>query len=199
MGFDFEIILRKLTSCLPIILLLPLVSLVVFALNAEALPFNKDMFKSQNVRTGDMVRPVPPESVPIGGLVDRLETEADAQALSNPVKADELSLAAGKRLFEVNCSTCHGYYNDGVHKASPIGELDPNTKLPKKLLLPPPDLSGKTPGSETYRTRSDGFFYGTIHFGGAAFMPRMGFKLSSQETWDIVNYIRSIQGVSSEH
>lgn len=144
---------------------------------AQALPFNTDMYHSQPI-TGDIMRPKAKESVPMGSLDRRVESKEEAAKLENPSKADPLSAANGERLFAVNCSPCHGNFADG--KQISVG--------PVARFMPGPDLT-----AQMYKDRTDGFFYGTIHFGGMALMPGYGYKLSPQEHWDIVNYIRKFQ------
>jgi mono/diheme cytochrome c family protein len=144
-----------------------------------ALPFNDDMVDVQK-RTGVMMRQKAPGTVPVGMSQYYVMSKAEAEKLVNPVKADERSIANGKRLFAINCTPCHG---DISKKPWAPGYVA------AKLPLIPPD-----PTTEAYKARSDGFFYGTIHFGGAALMPALGWKLSPTEHWDVVNYIRKEQG-----
>ncbi len=145
---------------------------------ASALPFNDDMISGQYL-AGHIMRPKDPNSVPVGSLAERVGSFAEAQSLVNPTKADELSVASGKRLFESQCAVCHGFWSEeGKH-------------TPAKLhpAMPSMDLTG-----ERYRQMSDGFIYGTIHFGSmSTLMPAYGWKFSSQEHWDLVNYIRGVQ------
>lgn len=144
----------------------------------SALPFNDDMVDVQK-RTGVMMRQKAPGSVAVGMSQYYVESKAEAENLVNPVKPDEGSLLRGRRLFAVNCTPCHGDISKKPYVAGYVAA---------KLPLIPPD-----PTTDAYKARSDGFFYGTIHFGGAALMPALGWKLSPNEHWDIVNYIRSQQ------
>ncbi len=155
--------------------------LVALSLSGDgaALPFNDDMVDVQK-RTGVMMRQKAPGSVAVGMSDYYVATKAEAENLTNPVEADERSIDNGKRLFAVNCTPCHG---DISKKPWAPGYVA------AKLPLVPPD-----PTTDAYKARSDGFFYGTIHFGGAALMPALGWKISPNEHWDIVNYIRSQQG-----
>ena len=147
--------------------------------NLWALPFNDDMVDNQ-LRTGSLMRQKVKESVPVGSLASRVESKDEAKALLNPIKADPLSTASGQRLFAVNCFPCHGDISKSPYQPGPVSRF-----------LPGPDLSQQayhdTPGG-----KSDGFIFATIHFGGAL-MPAVGYKLSAQEHWDIINYIRAVQ------
>ncbi|MDZ4785598.1 MAG: c-type cytochrome [bacterium] len=147
---------------------------------ALALPFNDDMANTSALRTGSIVRTKPPETVPVGSLKRRVESKEAALLLTNPNgNKDPLAISNGDRLFASNCSPCHGRFNDIGVDAGLVAQ---------KSIMAGPDL-----GSDYYAEKPDGLFYGTIHFGGMAVMPRVGFKLSPSETWDIVSYIRSVQ------
>ena len=100
--------------------------------------------------------------------------------MTNPVKADAASLAKGKRLFAVNCLPCHGDISKKPYQPGAVG---------KKTLQTPPDLT-----LDTYKTRTDGSIFATIHF-GIRLMPGHGWKLTPTDHWDIVNYIRNQQGI----
>ncbi|WKZ57344.1 MAG: c-type cytochrome [Bdellovibrionota bacterium] len=147
---------------------------------AQALPFNDDMVKGQNMQAGTMMRAKAKGSVPLGASARFQGTRMEARALPNPVQADARSLAAGKRLYEVNCLPCHGSYQGAQHSPGAVAQW-----------LPGPAL-----GAAMYTNQSaypDGYFYEFIHFGGMALMPAYGYKLSETEHWDIVNYIRELQ------
>lgn len=160
------------------------VALAVLSLSlqsAYSLPFNDDLHHSQKYRPGAMARMKPAGSVPIGSLKHRIENKAEAMALVNPQKGDKLSIFNGKRLYSVNCAPCHGANADG--NSGPVAQ-------PGKF-TPPPNLL-----ADLYKQKPDGYFYGTIEFGGLVVMPPYGWKLSATEKWDIVNYIRKLQGVN---
>lgn len=147
---------------------------------AVALPFNDDMVNVQK-RTGVMMRPKVPGTVAVGMSQYHVASREAAEALSNPLKGDPMSIASGKRLFAVNCLPCHGDISKKPYEPGAVG---------KKSLQTPPDLT-----SDMYKTRTDGSIYATIHF-GIRLMPGHGWKLSPTEHWDLVNYVRSQQGVN---
>ena len=95
--------------------------------------------------------------------------------LHNLVKPTPSSIETGKRLYQIYCALCHGPDAKG---GGPVA-----TKF-----VPPPDLT-----LDIFRQRTDGFIYATIRDGGAL-MPGQAEALSPRERWDIVNYIRSLQG-----
>ena len=131
-----------------------------------------------------VLRPPDSLSVPVGGPADMLTQEAMARdrvaataRMVNPVAADEASFARGEKKFATFCMPCHGksMAGDGAVAAQ---------------FMPPPDLLG-----QATRGRSDGYIYSYIRYGGAI-MPRYGQMVTAAETWDIVNYIRSMQRTS---
>jgi len=150
--------------------------LLLSASSAAALPFNDGMVDIQP-RTGAIMKPKAPNSVPKGSLAYRIEDKTEAETLSNPLKGDKFSAKSGKRLYKVNCYPCHGDLEAVPYAPGPVASK----------YLPTPDIGG-----EAYKTRSDGNLYGIIHF-GSAIMPALGYKLSPTEHWDIINYVRSVQ------
>lgn len=149
------------------------------AVDAFALPFNDDMVHDQP-KTNEIMRKLPEGSIPTNAKLPLIGSVQEAEALSNPQRRDKESLVNGKRLFEINCSPCHGTYGEkGEHAVSRVSGFWP---------VPPPVLS-----AEQYRDRSEGSIFATIHF-GRGIMPRYGWKLSEKEHWDIVNYVRTLQG-----
>jgi mono/diheme cytochrome c family protein len=123
-------------------------------------------------------------SVPITGREvmpsqDALMSSRDAIAARyhNPTAVDDSSLARGERMFSRLCVPCHG--------KSMMGDGPVAAKF-----MPPPDLL-----KAQTRTRSDGFIYTYIRFGGVI-MPKYGQALTQAETWDVINYVRHQQQVS---
>ena len=154
--------------------------------SAVALPFNDDMVHSKNAEgrhmyysTGQIMRAKPEGSVSIGMSQYDVKTKEEAEKLVNPKKESASSWKYGKRLFQVNCSPCHGNIEAKGYEPGPVAQK----------FASPPDIS-----AEPYRQgRSDGYIYGVIHFGGMAVMPALGWKLSPGEHWDIINYVRHVQ------
>lgn len=119
--------------------------------------------------------PPPENSVPRQGRELRMNRIEAGKRLRNPVEHTAASIENGKRLFQIYCALCHGPDGKG---GGPIA----------KKFVPPPDLN-----LEMFRKRTDGFIYATIRDGGAL-MPGQAEALSRHERWDIVNYVRSLQG-----
>lgn len=152
--------------------------LSIMVSSAAALPFNDDMVKIK-MRTGSMMKPKPEGSVPIGGAEQRFSTKQECLEMENPVARSKESVTRGKRLFSVNCLPCHGDISGENWGPGPVGQACAYKQ--------PPNIA-----SSDYHDRSDANIYGTIHF-GAGLMGRVGWKLSDDETWDIVNYIKDLQ------
>lgn len=146
----------------------------------EALPFSDDMVDNQ-ISPGQSSLARVPGTVPLGSLKYYVKDKEQAQKMKNPVKPSELSLARGQRLFEVNCSACHGKWGDSLQ----------HTPYPAGQMMGAPDLS-----NSLYHDRTAGSIYGTIHFGNLI-MPAVGWKISPKETWDIINYVQDIQKQSA--
>lgn len=151
-----------------------IISLNFFASSLFALPFNDDMVDGQ-LKTGQIMRSKPAGSIAVGTL-DQQMTREEAEAKKNPVAKTDESIALGKRLFAANCNACHGTPSRTDYKPAVAGSF-----------MGAPNLAD--PG---YHDRTDGQMFRTVHFGNVI-MPRVGWKLSHKETWDIVNYIRSTQ------
>lgn len=148
---------------------------------AAALPFNDDMVNSP-VLTGKIMRPAPDGSISVGSLGSHLASREEALKLSNPIKGDKTSTLNGKRLFQVNCTPCHGDIESNPYVPGPVAKF-----------LPGPNLSAAMYHDKA-EGRTDGSIFGTIHFGSiSGLMPAVGWKLSRTEHWDVVNYIRSVQ------
>jgi mono/diheme cytochrome c family protein len=99
--------------------------------------------------------------------------EAAAKA-KNPVKSDEGSLKEAKELYAQHCKSCHGAKGKGDGpKAEKI------------------DISCGDFSSDETAKQSDGALYWKITEGRKP-MPSFKEKLSDQERWSLVNYIRSL-------
>lgn len=149
------------------------------ASSAVALPFNHDMVASQ-YRTGSIMRPKAPGSVAVGAASSFVADKESTKKLVNPIKNDALSAQNGERLYFINCSPCHGDITSPSWHPGVAGTY-----------LGAPNIGDPAAYGETLK--SDGYIYSTIHFGGMAIMPALGWKLSPTEHWDIINYLRKVQ------
>jgi mono/diheme cytochrome c family protein len=103
----------------------------------------------------------------------------DPKTLKNPIPATAQSIAAGRELFRLNCTMCHGPEGKGDGPSPPPGST-------------PADLTG----DEWIHGGTDGEIFTTIHDGVRPKfdMARWGQsgKLTDRDIWNLVNYIRSI-------
>jgi hypothetical protein len=142
---------------------------------AYGFPWNTDMQKQPSIRSQEFPLPPPPNSIPRKGREPSMNRIEAGTKLRNPIEPASASIESGKRLYQLYCALCHGANAKG---GGPIA----------KKFVPPPDLT-----LEVFRKRTDGFIYATIRDGGPL-MPGQKEALSPRESWDIVNYLRSLQG-----
>lgn len=114
----------------------------------------------------------PPEgAVPIDGGEAPVSNVIDSasDALANPAQADLRSLQNGQLQYETYCLVCHGQTGlaDG-----PVAKV----------------FLGVLPLVGVVKARSDGHIYTTIRYGRRR-MPSYG-RISADDRWDIVNYVR---------
>lgn len=153
-----------------------LVALVMVGTLACDKDWRTDMYYSPAPRAEDMPRLPPAKSIALGSK-PLLEDREDADDVKDPVPADARSLKHGEWLFSQRCACCHGADAKG---GGPVSKLFP----------PAPDLT-----YEKISARSDGYIYGTILLGGRA-MPSQAEGLTERDRWDLVNYVRKVEGVS---
>ena len=111
----------------------------------------------------------PAGSVPLTGK----EIVSQNTEPKNPIKPTEASQARGKALFSINCAMCHGV--SSVERG-PVG---------RKLKPPPPGLD-----RELVRDRTDAHIFKAVTFGFGR-MPSFKDRLTGQERWELVNYLRA--------
>ena len=141
---------------------------------ALAMPWDVDLFRQPSLRSKGVARAAVKGTVPVGHPPFTLSTEDAEKVLRNPVPLSDESIVRGHRLFAVNCIPCHGATADGK---GPVGPA-----------MGAPDIR-----TDFYKARGDGRLYG-IFMNGGTNMPRYGYKFSEAERWDLVNYVRYLQG-----
>ena len=97
-----------------------------------------------------------------------------ANDLKNPVKGDAAATAEGKKIYDSNCSICHGMKGkgDGVAAAG--------------LSKPPADHS-----SATFQSQTDGAIFWKVTQGNSP-MPSYKAVYSETQRWQLVNYMRTL-------
>lgn len=111
----------------------------------------------------------PAGAVPVTG---RESVSQDSEP-KNPLQPSPASAARGKALFAINCAICHG---QAPTQSGLVG---------RKLSPPPPGLD-----RDLVQDRSDSHIFNAVTFGFGR-MPAFKGKLSPQERWELVNYLRS--------
>jgi len=103
------------------------------------------------------------------------ETPANFKSMKNPVAKSEASNKAGMALYTKNCASCHGKtgLGDGV-KARALKD---------------------SPGDFTvaaYQNQTDGEHFYKTKFGRGE-MPKYEGKMSDEDIWNMVNYMRTFK------
>lgn len=107
---------------------------------------------------------------------------ATAELLANPFPITADGLVRGKNLYEIFCGVCHGKKADG------LGYLYDSDQNPNaKYLAAPANLV-----SEEFQAASNGRFYHAIMYGKNV-MGGYADKISYEERWQVIHYIRSLQ------
>jgi len=108
------------------------------------------------------------------------ELPADADKTKNPVPTSEESIAKGKELYlertKGNCVFCHGETGSGNEANFP------------RLRRKPADLTNK----ERMSAMTDGEVFWKMTKGITGIMPAMEKRLTEEERWHVVNYIRTL-------
>jgi mono/diheme cytochrome c family protein len=140
-------------------------------------PWFTTMSRQVAVRPFEAPPRLPPEgSVPTIGREDSLDISTDLKKVVNPVPRSAAALQRGEILYNTYCIVCHG----------PAGHSD-GTVVPK--FVPPPDLT-----QDATKARSDGYLYAMIKQ-GRGIMPRYGDRIRGADRWNVVIYVRKLQGV----
>ena len=108
------------------------------------------------------------------------EAQARASNLQNPVPATPAALADGKQIYQHHCQNCHGANGDGKGEKAP-------------------ELS-TAPGDFTYAAKMSGLKDGELYWEitkGRHPMPAFEKKLTEQERWKVVDYIRTFAAKSA--
>jgi mono/diheme cytochrome c family protein len=117
--------------------------------------------------------PVPARSVPVEGpaYIPTLGVP------ENPLAADDVSIARGSELYQINCKMCHGEAGKGNGPIAPF-----------LVSFKPVDLT-----SPVVQFLSDGAIFMTITNGKEGRMPALNENLTVRERWDVVNFVRTLK------
>lgn len=123
--------------------------------------------------------PLPPNSVPVQGAA----YVPDSGNPVNPIPSNQASRERGQTLYEINCELCHGKQGKGD---GPVAE---------KLVRKPADLTGGNveplSDGEIFLIITDGV---QLPKGSAGGMPALRENLAVIDRWDVVNFVRSLEG-----
>ncbi len=171
----------------------------VLAILAGALmTFSYDVIKIQWVSfmglqpsfaTQEQPLAVPARSVPVEGAAYIPGNGAP----SNPVAADEASIARGMQLYGIHCALCHGQNGEGN------GTISAFLIKKKPANLTSEVVQNKKDGS-LFLAISNGVFnpnnslFPAVEFSGQ--MPPLSENLTVGERWDVVNYIRTLEAAA---
>lgn len=103
------------------------------------------------------------------------------KARKNPVKFTEASVEKGKSLYLTQCAMCHGKAGDGKGDLAALMHLNL------------PDFTNPA----TLSQRTDGELYAMINSGAGA-MPSEVNRMKPEAVWDLVNFLRSLEGRKPE-
>ncbi len=139
-------------------------------------------------RSKENVRINSPYTYPVYAFYnsEKEREKASELILENPLKpkdAAELEkvLGQGKDLYNIYCSSCHGKEGDGNGQLYATGVY---LAAPKNLLLPEMVES------------NEGRYYHAIMFGKNAMLSHAD-KLSHEERWLVIHYVRSLQAAKA--
>lgn len=177
--------MRK-TSVMKYIVGVALMLAVLWVARVYAFPWITDMFYQANIQPYELPAgrtkhlPLPANSIPVGDVTAGMTRQDFAVMKVNPVPASAASLARGETLFKTHCFPCHGMEGLGD------GPVIKKGFYPVNLTSP------------VTKARTDGFIYSYIRFGGLVMMPSYREFIEPDEAWDIVNYVRKLQGGPSK-
>jgi mono/diheme cytochrome c family protein len=113
-------------------------------------------------------------------------TRATNEIVANPYPITKLGLAQGKNLYDTYCAICHGAKGDG--QGYLVSEENKHAKYPAQ----PANFM-----QDQFYTANNGRFYHAIMYGKNV-MQQHRDKLSYEERWQVIHYIRSMQATTKQ-
>ncbi len=144
-----------------------------FLFNMRHTPASKS-FSPNKVFSNGQTLQIPPEGTVPRGYEAFVASYDEAKTLTDPLTADEKTLARGQKMFEVFCLPCHGTEGKGD------GPVTPKFPNPPSLL------------AAHARELSDGEIM-HIATNGRGLMPAYASQVDTQDRWKIILYIRKLQ------
>ena len=96
----------------------------------------------------------------------------------NPTPVSDASLHNGRMYFQINCAVCHGDAGMGDGPATKLG------------------IPGISLVTDITKARTDGYIFGMIR-NGRGMMPSYN-RIEEPDRWDVVNYLRGLQGMAGK-
>ncbi len=159
----------------------PWFKMMKYQQSRDGFSFDTNDYDAPGPKMPTMRVPVP-GTVPVdGGDLPVTLLDADAK-LSNPTPIDAASIARGQVTFGNMCAPCHG----------PAGHADGKVGKLFLYILP---LAG--PKAQNAMKLTDATIYAIIRQ-GRGIMPTYASRVKPAERWDVINYVRSLQGLK-EH
>ncbi len=115
-------------------------------------------------------------SNPVSGQESTWEVPDEAKAMESPLEATDNVIADGAALYQRRCLMCHGETAKGDGRAT------------RTIKPAPPDMST----AEARDRMSDGEIFFKIEEGKRP-MPSQRDKISEEEIWSLVHYVRTLQ------
>ena len=166
-------------------------ALAVFAYDVIKIDWVVFMEIQPSFGTQEQPLAVPAQSIPVEGAAYIPGNGAP----TNPVTADETSIARGAELFAIHCAMCHGTTAEGNGTIAAF--------LVKKK---PADLTGEVVQSKSdgtlFLSITNGVFnpnnslFPDVEFSGQ--MPPLSENLTVRDRWDVINYIRTLKAVATQ-
>ena len=145
---------------------------------------SSDSMKTRGANDTVASRGNPQHSVPIYGMqvpafavsyMPLPATVDSMRGLVNPVVPDERSLGEGRKYYQINCAVCHGNEGNGDGPAIKYG------------------MPGIGLTNDNVKGYTDGYIWGMIR-NGRGLMPSYN-RIEELNRWDVVNYVRGLQGL----
>jgi mono/diheme cytochrome c family protein len=169
-------------------IVLTVISLVVMAIAALAFTSfaqNANSSSTTNVNKSDTRQITPPAGQQSGGSQpdfskNTWELPSGADKTKNPVATSADSVQKGKDLYlardKGNCVFCHGTAGSG------------NEETAGRMRRKPADISNK----ERMDSMTDGEVFWKISKGITGIMPAGEKRMTEEERWNVINYIRTL-------
>jgi len=151
--------------------------LMIFAYDVVKLEWVVFMEVQESYGVQELPLPVPAQSIPVEGPA----YVPGAGSPTNPVSADEASLARGAQLYGIHCQLCHGEAGQGNGTIAAFLVQKKPANLTEALV----------------QDKDDGAIFLTIS-NGLEFMPALNGHLTVRERWDVVNYVRTLRAAEGE-